>query len=435
MRIQYLFFILSFLFISIESSAQEVIMSLSEIEDNILQRNIDLKILDAEYALRESDYLQSRAMYYPNISLDYTGITTSSPLMAFGSKLNQSIVTQNDFNPELLNDPEAIQNFSVQLNVQQPIINFDKKHLRNAAKLGMEATAFQKMRTIDHLTFSASQLYMQLQFTYEAITVLNEALHTAEVNQQHAINSFDVGYLQKADLLEIDVRINELKNKILEAENQSKNISDQLHTLMQNTSYPLIKPDEKLTLIETLMPERVDESRADFMAMDKANKAYEEVLNSEKKTILPRLNAFATFETNDNNPITFNASNYLIGAQISWNIFDGMQRSAKIQKAEAQLEKGKLAKQKYMSANQAEFQKSLRMQEQSITKLNTINLAVEQAKESLRIRSNRFEQGLEKASDVLMAEATYSEVKLQALQTILEINISNLYAQFLSNAK
>ncbi|MFT6336200.1 MAG: hypothetical protein ACJATI_002956 [Halioglobus sp.] len=86
-------------------------------------------------------------MYYPNVSLDYTGITTSSPLMAFGSKLNQSILTQNDFNPALLNDPDAIQNFSFQLKVQQPIINLDKKHRRNAAKLGMEATLFQKERT------------------------------------------------------------------------------------------------------------------------------------------------------------------------------------------------------------------------------------------------------------------------------------------------
>ena len=435
MQVNKIYFIFLFLLTSSIVKSQDVEMSLSQIKESVLQKNLSLKIVDTDYALREADYLQSRAMYYPNVSLDYTGITTSSPLMAFGTKLNQSIVTQNDFNPALLNDPDAVENFSFQLKVQQPIINFDKKHLRKAAKFGMEATQYQKVRTEEHLTFAASQLYMQLQFSYEAIKVLNQALETAQVNQQHAQNSFDVGYLQKADLLQINVRINELKNKILAAENQTKDISDQLHTLMQNETYPNIIPTEELQLTESLIPLRVNENRADFMAMDKANMAYAEIIESEEKSILPRLNAFATFETNDNSPIAVDAANYLIGAQISWNVFDGMQRSAKIQRAKAQLQKGQLEKQKYKGESKAEFQKTVRMQEQALVKLNTVKQAVEQAEESLRIRSNRFEQGLEKASDVLIAEATYSGKKLQELQTILEINIANLYAQFLSSEK
>lgn len=430
-----IYFILSLLYVSTLGISQDVEMSLSQIQNNVLQRNLDIKILDADYALRESDYLQSRALYYPNVSLDYTGIITSSPLMAFGSKLNQSIVTQNDFNPALLNGPDAIENFSLQLNVQQPIVNLDKKHQRNAAKLGMEATTYQKERAKEHLIFVATQLYMQLQFSYEALIVLKEALNTAEINQQHAQNSFDVGYLQKTDLLEINVRISELKNKVLNAENQAKNISDQLHTLMQDSAYPLIVPSESLELTKSLMPMGISYTRSDFVAMDKANMAYSEMLESEKKTMLPRLNAFGTFETNDSNPVTFNATNYLVGAQISWNIFDGRQRSAKIQRAEAQLNKGQLEKQKYIAESQAEFQKTVRMQEQALIKLKTLGLAAAQAEESLRIRSNRFTQGMEKASDVLMAEATYSEKKLKELQTILEINISNLYAQFLSSEK
>jgi outer membrane protein TolC len=435
MQANKLFFILILLSSYTISIGQDVEMSLSQITENVLQKNLDLKIMGADYELREADYLQSRAMYYPNINLNYTGITTSSPLMAFGSKLNQSIVTQNDFNPVLLNDPDAIENFSLQLKVQQPIINFDKKHLRNAAKLGMEATLLQKERTKEHLSFAAAQLYMQLQFAFEAIAVLEQALETAQVNQQHAQNSYDVGYLQKADLLQINVRINELENKILAAEHQTKDISDQLHTLMQNKTYPLILPAESLQLTAALVPENVSANRSDFMAMDKANMVYTELLESEKKSILPRLNAFGTFETNDNNPVTFGATNYLVGAQISWNLFDGMQRSAKIQRAKAQLNKGQLTKRKYIAENQTEFQKAVRMKEQALIKLNTVKLAVELADESLRIRSNRFEQGLEKASDVLMAEATYSEKKLQELQTILEINIANLYAQFLSGGQ
>lgn len=420
---------------SFESVGQNIEMTLSQIKERVLERNIDLKIAQQDYALKEADFLQSRAMYYPGVSLDYTGITTSSPLMVFGSKLNQSIISQSDFDPARLNDPSAVENFSFQLKVMQPILNFDKKHQRKAAKLGMDATLLQTERKKQYLDFASTQLFMQLQFTYKAVDVLEQALATALINQSHAQNNFDAGYLQKADLLQIDVRINELRNKILSTKNQIKDLSDQLHSLMQDDDFTIISPVEELELNIESAKTDISMNREDLLAMDKANQAYEEILKSEQKTFLPKFNAFAIFETNDNSPIAVNATNYLVGAQISWNIFDGHQRSAKIQRAKSQIEKGKLNKQKYLNENQIALQKTIRNSEQALVKLETVKLAIVQAEESLRIRTNRFEQGLEKASDVLMAETTYAQKKLLELQTILEFNISNLYVDFLGGSK
>lgn len=428
------FLTLALLIIASHLNGQEIEMSLSQFKEKVLQNNLDLKIQEIDYTIKEADYLQSRAMYYPDVSLDYTGITTSSPLMAFGSKLNQSIIDQNDFNPALLNDPDAVQNFSVQLKVQQPIINLDKKHERNAAKLGMEATLLKSKRSKEYLEFAASKIYMQLQFTYKVVEVLEQALTTALQNQTHAQNNFDAGYLQKVDLLEIDVRINELKNNISATKNQLQNISDQMQIMMHEEVSSLIKPIDPLTLNSESMQSEIPSDRSDLLAMDKGNEAYQEILQSQKKTFMPRLNAFAVFETNDNSPIAVGASNYLAGVQVSWNIFDGMQRSAKIQRAKATLEKGRIAKQKYLKENEAELQKTIRNHNQSAEKLETVQLAITQAEESLRIRSNRFKEGLEKASDIMMAETSFAEKKLQEYETILEINIAKLYSKFLSTS-
>ena len=434
MHIKNILFILLLLSVMQDSIGQDIEMTLSQIKEKVLQKNIDLKIAQSDYSLIEADYLQSRAMYYPNVSLDYTGITTSSPLMAFGSKLNQSILTQNDFNPALLNDPEAVENFSFQLKVMQPILNFDKKHQRNAAKLGMDATLLKTERTKEYLEFASTQLYMQLQFTYKAVDVMEQALATALINQKHAQNNYDAGYLQKADLLQIEVRINEINNKILATRDQIEDLSDQLHSLMLDDDYAIINPVEDLELATASEWNDIQKDRSDLLAMDKANEAYEELLKSEKKTTLPRLNAFAVLETNDNSPIAVHAANYLVGVQFSWNIFDGLQKSARIQRAKSQIEKGKLNKQKHLRANQVSLQKTVRQSKLALLKLETVRLAIEQAEESLRIRTNRFEQGLEKASDVLMAETTFAEKKLQEYQAILAFNIANLYAEFLSSS-
>ena len=413
-------------------SAQSIVLSKSEVISRVLQHNIDLQIADETHRITEADFLQSRAMYYPNVNINYTGISTNSPLMAFGTKLNQAIVTQQDFIPDLLNNPESIQNFSLKLEVQQPILNFDKKHQREAARLSIDAVAFQKKRTEEYLAFEAEQLYMQLQLAYKSVDVIKQAIATAEVNKGHAIKSFNVGYLQNVDLLEIETQINTLRNKLLAAENQVIDISDKLHTLMNDSEYTLIQPEEELSINLAAVPMQISSGRADFLAMDTANEAYNELLMATKKSSLPRLNAFGSFETNDSSPINVGSTGYMVGAQISWNIFDGHQRSANLQRSKAQLDKARLEKEKYLSQEQSSFQKAVRMYDQASAQYETTQVAVESAEEALRIRSNRLEAGLEKPADVLMAEAKYAEQKLMEYQAIFQMNFAKLYATFLS---
>mgnify|MGYP000580844119 CR=1 FL=1 len=63
--------------------------------------------------------------------------------MAFGSKLNQGIITQNHFNPAELNNPSAIQNFTTKATIEQPLINIDGFYQRKAAKSKLKATEFK----------------------------------------------------------------------------------------------------------------------------------------------------------------------------------------------------------------------------------------------------------------------------------------------------
>ena len=65
-------------------------------------------------------------------------------------------------------------------------------------------------------------------------------------------------------------------------------------------------------------------------------------------------------------------------------------------------------------------------------KLTLTSLALEQSKESLRIRTNRFREGLEKTTDLLLAESQYAQKQLQYYQTIFEYNYAYLYLQFLT---
>ena len=79
-----------------------------------------------------------------------------------------------------------------------------------------------------------------------------------------------------------------------------------------------------------------------------------------------------------------------------------------------------------------ELQRTKRMVEDAESRLQTSKLAMEQSEEALRIRTNRFKEGLEKTTDLLMAEATFAEKQLAYYQTIFEYNQAQYLLTFLT---
>lgn len=81
-----------------------------------------------------------------------------------------------------------------------------------------------------------------------------------------------------------------------------------------------------------------------------------------------------------------------------------------------------------------ELEKAQRMFSDVENKLKLTKLAMQQSEESLRIRTNRFAQGLEKATELLQSETLYSQKQLEYLQTVYEYNYTLAYLQFLTKA-
>ncbi|NNK27106.1 MAG: TolC family protein, partial [Flavobacteriaceae bacterium] len=127
-----------------------------------------------------------------------------------------------------------------------------------------------------------------------------------------------------------------------------------------------------------------------------------------------------------------NATGYTFGAQLSWDILQGSKRFGKAQKSKSEFEKSKLEYEHYVSQSNLELNKAKRALVDSENRLNLNKLAVSQSKESLRIRSNRFKEGLEKTSDLLLAETQFAQKELEYYQTIFEYNYALAYLQFLT---
>ena len=398
-------------------------------------KNLQIKIANQDFKSAQADYRQSKAIFLPSISASYTAIATTNPLMAFGSKLNQEVLTASDFNPALLNDPARIKNFATKIEVLQPLINVDGLYGRQAAKAKMEAFSLQTERTKEYLELEVNKAFMELQLGYKAVIVLEKANKTAEANLKLIENYFKQGILQKTDLLSVQVRVNEIKNQLQYAKSNVQNASDYLALLLnEDSSNKVYKPIEELenTIVIETINTTLSSNRKDIQAMDKSNEAYGKMLQSSKMNFLPRLNAFGSYELYDDSLFGTSAKGYLVGAQLSWTLFDGFKSIGKMEKSKAEFQKSEIETQQYKAKSQLELNKTNRQLKDAENKVNLSKLALEQSQEAYRIRSNRFTQGLEKTTDLLQSETLMFQKELEFLQAVFEYNFTQNYLHFLT---
>lgn len=425
--------IIAFGFMQLTLAQDHINISLEDVLAKVQESNSSIKVSEQEAQMAKYDYRFSNSIFLPQIAVSHTGLATTNPLMAFGSKLNQAILTQADFNPVLLNDPDQVENYATIVSVEQPLINLDGFYQRKAAKTTMEAKELQAVRTRDYLDFEARKAFGQLQLAHRAVAVMEKAFEAANANLKMAQNSYDQGLLQKSDLLEVKVRVTEVADQLKTAKSKVQNASDYLAFLMNEEGTVVYEPSEELVpdrLGETL--EGSLENRADVKAMDLVSEAYKANMKADNMTFLPRLNAFASYEMYDDQIFQADAKGYIIGASLSWDVFKGSQRFAKAGKSKTSYEKAKQEYEQYVAKSTMELQRTKRMVEDAESRLQTSKLAMEQSEEALRIRTNRFKEGLEKTTDLLMAEATFAEKQLAYYQTIFEYNQAQYLLTFLT---
>lgn len=411
-------------------------ITLDSLMSNVKSKNLSLKINEESLNISQAQYRESLGAILPQISISHQGFRTNNPVMAFGSRLNQGIFTENDFDVDALNNPDPITNFTTTFQVAQPVLNIDKLIQRKAAKYAYKAQEFQNIYMSSALLLKSQTLFMQLQLTYESQKVINETLEVVQTNYDQANNFYSEGLIQKADVLAAQIRLSEVKTQSQSVEQNIRNLSDRLKQLMQDDSEAILKPTDSLVVMSLWSGEKAENSSAlntsDVKAFELKKQSYDKLYQAQKYSFLPTLNAFGQFQYFDDDLFGTSSDNYFFGAELKWDLFKGYTRIANIQKHKAEAEKVSLEEQNYLEQKQNDIKESIRAIELAEQQMNTQEIAVEQSEEAFRIINNRYEEGLEKTTDLLVAETRYSNMQLSYLQSVFNYNYNLLYYQFLT---
>ncbi|MCG8473934.1 MAG: TolC family protein [Cytophagales bacterium] len=419
--------------ISFGGYGQTKSLSLAEAVELASRNNGQIKASLHEVAEAEGKAKQAWANYLPHVGLSSDFVRTDDPLNVFGFRLMQGQVQASDFNPELLNAPSPLNNFQTKVTVQQPLFNWDGYLEQGAVKAQLKSKRFSAIRAKEAVLLAVKKQYFAVSLLDEQAKVVERALKTAKANQKVAQDNQEEGYLKEADLLEVNVYVLQIQSELLKVENQLQAARDYLLFMLQlPQETDLVLTDALEDLKVSRRPEtKLSDFRTDVQAFAYGVKAMEKIHRASQLKFFPRLNAFGNLAWNSEQAFDGTQDNFMVGVRLSWSLFSGMRNWGGMKASQAKLAKMNQQFQDFRQQSQLELEKASRKIDLKTVQHQMGQEASRQAEENLRIRMDRFGEGLEKTSDLLQAQTLASQKKLEALRALYDLKISKLEFNFL----
>ncbi|BDD03773.1 TolC family protein [Aureibacter tunicatorum] len=416
----------------IMGKGQSLELSLEEAMNMACKQNATLKVKQAEFWEARSRARQSLAAFLPQVEASAMMTRTNDPLNVFGQKLKQGVVTQNDFIPADLNNPDGFSNFNTRVDIRQPIFNLDGIIGRGAAEDARDAKKWELERTKEYVLMEVKKQYFAISLAQHKVEVLEGALKTAQANLQLVEDLKEQGYAKEADRLEVSVYVADLEGKLLQSESDLLTAEDYLVVLLNEPKGTSIKTTESLEDVQTLFEEydQLSDQRADIKAFSLGLDASKKMYKSSTFAFVPRVNAFGALEQNGRQFFGDSKNNYFVGLQLSWTLFNGFKSLGKAQEAKATWLKTQYQFDEYKRQNELELSKAVREAKVYEKRVQLASLAKEQAEESYRMRKDRYEEGLEKTTDLLLAQSLSAQKQLEYLHALYGYKVQLFYLEF-----
>ena len=139
------------------------VLTLTEAVNLALAKNPTLKAAGYFVDASQAKVGQARSGLLPSIDF-YEGYSrTNNPMLAVGSKLNQEVFSESDYQLSRLNDPSPVSNFNTQVVLTQPIFDQGKTFVGiKQAKLGKEMAETVRERIKQEVVYNVIATYSQV---------------------------------------------------------------------------------------------------------------------------------------------------------------------------------------------------------------------------------------------------------------------------------
>ncbi|NTU57909.1 MAG: TolC family protein [Chlorobiaceae bacterium] len=422
---------------AVSSQAEAATMRLS-IEDALKmahERNTSIKAVRARIDQADARIVQSRQAYLPKVKISETWLHTTDPGANLVFKLQQGIVTAQDFDPNRLNHPAGISDFQTSLEVMQPLYNADAHIGRSIAVTARKAQVFMADRAVENIDLYVKKAYYGMILATKNLADIEQSIVIMQAYSREAARGYSAGLLTKSDKLSTDVRLAELREQKLMMQDEIRNAGDALRMMLGLNADDTLVPSGDLAPDPKLPAGAAGAShagRSDLKALD----AFREVTGFQydmaRAQYMPRVNAFAQQNWHDSSLVGLGGSGFTIGVNVQWNIYDGMATKGKVQEAKAQELEARYNYEAAKEQGELEVNKARRALASSVERIAVSKKSLEEARVSFDFIGQQYKTGMAMTFELLMREGAYTWAKLRFNQARYDYSVAKSELDFYS---
>ena len=402
------------------SPAPAATLTLREAAQEALRSNPEIAAAEAGRDAARARLHEVRAAWLPTIDATAVSTRSNNPVFVFGSLLEQGRFGPQNFDPVFLNDPPALRNDRLAINIRYAF--FDRLRRFNS----IAQARHDNTRTLNAADETRQRVLAEVIARYHGLavaearrTVAADAVRAAESAAGATRDKVREGLAVDSDRLAAEVQLAGFRQQEIEAAGDAAVARAALAmTLQRPLSEPIevapALPENDFAIVElSTAVNNALEKRGDLAAASAARASSELGLRTARASLLPRLDGFASWGSSGSTFANGN-SDRTIGLVAGVDVFDGA-RFARIAAARAALDGAKAIE--TMSRNKVEMETVSAWHRVTAARQQVVvaSVAAEQAAAGARIVHDRYENGLTTITEELRAQTALVAARLSLL--------------------
>ncbi len=388
-----------------------------------LTNSPDARIALHRIAAAQAALKQANAAAWPKLQFQAGYTRTDTPMLVFGSILNQRAFGKPPLGPIDFNDVPDLDNLNLKGLLTLPLYAGGQIRAgREAARAAADAARQAAEAVRNALAFEVVRAFHTVHKTRQFVQAAEAAVHAFEQNLEVARRRFNAGTLLRAELLDVEVRLAQAREELVRARNSRELARRAMRTLLGLEQEPF---DVAETAPELDVPESADfSSRPELAASREQVRAAEADLRRARGGYAPTVALFGSVDYDRGWRAEGEGRSYTAGVLLQWNLWDGQLTRGKVQEAQAALETARENDRKLRLNLALEVEQARLNLTEAEERLHVTETAVAQAQESVTLTRARFEQGLALATQLIDAETALTAARVRRAEALADQRIA-----------
>ena len=411
-----------------QPSVQQV--RLADCISQALGKNPSLQISEAKLQAAEARSSEAATSLLPQLRLSGRAAELSK-IDPFGLTLGPPI------NLSMILFPSITENYSLKLTLQQPLFTgFKLQKNLEMAELNASATREDLTKDQSDLVLNVITAYWSLYRTVKIEEVIQQSVEQMSEHLKDVKNLLQQGMATDADVMKVQVQCSDVKVKQIEAKNAIRLAEMALNSMIRNSlateiipiDTPIISPnltgtllDENLSRLQSLAMDRRPERKSMQFRRDMSSAG----VAAAKSGWYPQIFLAANYDYARPNqriipPKDQWDGTWDVGVTFQWNIWDWYATAHQTAQAEALLRQSEAGIVQLEDAVALDVAQQYYFAQTAREKVEVAFGGMEQAKESYRMTSEKYKNGLTSNSELLDAETALLQAKLTHTQAVVD---------------